>query len=238
MAGNDNIKKRRGRRRRHPHRDGDEANKKKKTSEKTPDDDAIHCERKDTQVQGKRADDRRQRRRIKVLSIKTRVTDKAEALPKIAENFGLTEEEADAVFDLARDLNPDDPAIFLTFKPGAHIRSKLQLGGKAVLGRPCAPGHNGATALLNMKTWVTSLVNGPPATVTMVGENAIALGNLDQDTYGELVMSLSFTPHPNPNQWAGLVLATGSGIGNGVCVVGSGVGTATVSPMPSIVFFG
>ena len=117
------------------------------------------------------------------------------------------------------------------------MRAALQIGG---VGCPCHHGNNDGEALQNIKHWVTSLVDtdGTPATVTEVGGNALALGNLDINQFAQIVMSVSFTPNPHPNAWAAGVLGAGQSLGAVVSVVGSGVGSATVGPVPSIVFFG
>lgn len=174
-------------------------------------------------------------------TITTSGGDQLAVAAKIALVFGLTGEESKATLDLAKNLQPDDPALLITFKPGPQVRAALQIGGAAVaVDRPCPPGANGGVALQNIKDWVTSLVDGDetPATVTEVGESGLALGNLDQNQYAQIVMSLSFNPDPHPNAWAAGVLGAGQSIGAVVSVVGSGVGSATVGPVPSIVFFG
>jgi hypothetical protein len=89
-----------------------------------------------------------------------------------------------------------------------------------------------------MKDWVIGLLPAAPTTVTSVGENGLALANLTHNQCSTIALALSFTPQPILSLWAHALLQSGSGIGKAVSVVGCGVETATVSVMPSNVFFG
>ena len=171
------------------------------------------------------------------LTIKTGVGHEKSSVAKISKHYCMTKEEAKGVFDLARDLRQDDPGIFITFQSGRRVRTGLQRGGPGVAAhRPCAIGASGAAALTNIKNWVTGLV-AAPATVTPVGDQGLALGNMDGGTFGVTAATLSFMPNPLPNPWANSVLASGVSLGSAVSVLGVGRGSATIIPMPSIVFF-
>jgi hypothetical protein len=178
---------------------------------------SIIAKKIETQVSpdfpGKRKEKMRNVQNVSI-TFTTKVADRSHQVPRIDANFNLNTEQANAVFDLARDLDPEDPAILITFREAALVRAGLQLGGAdGVANRPCDPGPDDATALQNMKDWVIGLLPAAPTTVTSVGENGLALANLTHNQCSTIALALSFTPQPILSLWAHALLQSGSGIG-------------------------
>jgi hypothetical protein len=160
-----------------------------------------------------------------------------EAIAKLQDNFGLSYEHSAALVDLGKSLKIDDPGVFLTFRSGAKVRQALQskMGGQIVIeGRPGAPGDTPNDALQNVKAWIRQQLPAGKEALE-IGTHAFAIGNLTQDEYSALTMSLSFNTNPG-RVWGLANAASNNSLGGILGVTGTGVGTATFNKLPSIGF--
>jgi hypothetical protein len=175
----------------------------------------------------------------KIFSFDLSLEDEKAAVLTVGENFGMAEDHSAALVALAKTLKVDDPAIFITFRSGPDIRraltSRMTPNGPIVVhGRPCDPGANGDTALLNIKDWVCDqFPEGKEA--LSVNDYAYAIGNLTQDEYNDLAVTLSFCKDP-ARIWGFANGVNNNSLGGIVGVTGTGVGQATLAVLPSIGF--
>jgi hypothetical protein len=173
----------------------------------------------------------------KMFSFDLSLEDETAAVLTVGENFGMAADHSVALVVLAKTLKVDDPAIFITFRPGPDIRraltSRMTPNGPIVVhGRPCLPGaNNGDTALRNIKDWVCDqFPEGKEA--LSVGDYAYAIGNLTQNEYNDLFLALSFTGDP-ARIWGVANIVNNFSLGGIVGVTGTGVGQATLGVLPS-----
>jgi hypothetical protein len=61
----------------------------------------------------------------KMFSFDLSLEDEKAAVLTVGENFGMAEDHSAALVALAKTLKVDDPAIFITFRPGPDIRRAL-----------------------------------------------------------------------------------------------------------------
>jgi len=168
------------------------------------------------------------------------VKERIDAVNLVMEVFEKSEEESEAIVNLAATLRPDDPAVFITFARGTDIRNSLLsefAGVNAAVNRPCLPGNNGNQALENLKTWVRNQLPGTNETVQESTPQGLAIGNLTSDEYSALALALSFNVPP-ANQWGIANAANQRSLGGLIGVTGTGRGSASIGIMPSNGFLG
>lgn len=166
--------------------------------------------------------------------------ERSDAVKKICHAFAISQANAEAVVELAKGLQPEDPAILISFNSGQEIRSALQstlAGHAAATNRPCLPGRNGNEALQNLKNWVISLLPGTNETRVETTDRGLAIGSLTHREYNSLTMTLSFTKPP-AREWGIANAANNRSLGGLVGVTGTGIGSAAVAVLPSNGFCG
>jgi len=163
--------------------------------------------------------------------------DEDAAVSAVAAKFPILDnEQARGAVKLAQTLQKDDPGIFISLRDGAHIRAQLRRNGAdgTTNGRPCDAGNNGGQALQNLKNYICKLVPAPKQqSIRRVGQHGIGIGNLTQDEFNALQLSLSFSQTLPLPSWVGMMAMQGHSLGGILSVTGTGVGQATMSKSPS-----
>jgi hypothetical protein len=178
-------------------------------------------------------------KRLKKCSIEVNLENEEEAIAELQDNFGLSKEYSAALWKLGKSLKVDDPGVFLTFRSGVEVNRALQsrMGAELPIvtqGRPGAPDANGNVALQNVKDWVLGqLPRGKQA--LEVGDRAFAIGNLTQDEYNALTLTLGFSTKPG-KVWGLAALFNDYSLGGILGVTGTGIGQATFAQLSSIGF--
>ena len=166
----------------------------------------------------------------------THLENEAEAVAIIMENFVRSEEEAKLVWKASHRLQPDDPALFVSFGDANRIHQALLTPGP---GNPCPLGIDARASYDALKQWVTDkLPTGDrTAAVLMSGieANAVAFGNLSQAEFNALATQITFLP--DDFAWVAAIRANRLSCGSVLQMTGTGVGEATVAKLASTIFF-
>ena len=166
--------------------------------------------------------------------------EQSDAVKQIGRVFDKSEAESKAIVNLAKTLQKDDPAVFITFRSDAEIRNSLRstlAGTAAAANRPCPPGNNGNQAFQNLKNWVLAQLPNTGETIEDCTPRGLAIGNLTQDKYNALMLTLSFTQAP-ADQWGIANAANNRSLGGLIGITGTGVGAASITVLPSNAFRG
>ena len=159
------------------------------------------------------------------------------AVASVAKRFGLCAEHAEGAVKLAKSLRVDDPGMFISFRASQDIHTNLARPGD---GRPCDSGANDDESLQNLKNWVTDLVPQEKRQfIFQSGKLGIRIGNLTQDEFTDLQLSLSFSftlRRPFP-AWVMAMMQGDHSLGGLIAAYGSGVDQTTMSKPPSNIFF-
>jgi hypothetical protein len=169
------------------------------------------------------------------LTLNVQSENEANSITLLVDNFAISHHQAKIVLKACRMLQPEDPAIFVSFRDAPHIHQALSLPGP---GRPCQPGNDAIESFNALKTWVQSKLptgNQTKALLISGGASAVAFGNLSQAEYNAVIPTLIH--HPNDFTWAAGIRTQGLSCGAMLCMTGTGVGVATVAKLPSTIFF-
>jgi hypothetical protein len=218
----------------------DDDNEKKRTQE--PDNSSSNGKRMKQKEDGPDVEDEDDvKKKDRKCAIDIHWDNEEEAIAELQYNFGLSKEYSTALLKLGQSLKKDDPGVFLTFGSGVEVRQALlsqRMAGPGqppivIQGRPGDPGANGNEALQNVKTWVRQqLPHDKEDLIEEVGDRAFAIGNLTQDQYNDLTLTLGFTVNPG-SVWGLANAVSGNSLGGILGVTGTGVGTATFAKLPS-----
>lgn len=169
------------------------------------------------------------------LTLNVQSENEDNAVTLLVENFSITPPQANIVLKACRRLQPEDPAVFVSFRDAERVHQALSLPGP---GRPCQPGNNANASFNALKTWVESKLptgNQTKALLISGGENAVAFGNLSQAEFNAIFPTI--THLPDNFAWVAAVRAQRLSCGCVLSMTGTGVGVATVAKLPSTVFF-
>jgi hypothetical protein len=178
---------------------------------------------------------RKDRRRGYSLTLNVQSDNEDNAVALLVDNFPITAPQARIVVEVSRMLEPEDPAIFISFQAADRIHNALSVAGP---GRPCQPGANPAASFNALKAWVEGKLPQARSTKAQLisgGQTAVAFGNLSQDESSEICNDI--THLPDDFTWVAEIRRLRLSCGGALVMTGSGVGTATVAKLPSTVFF-
>ena len=169
------------------------------------------------------------------LVLNVREENETEARTLLVNNFGVSENEAKIILATCRLLEPEDPAMFVSFRDAARVHEALSLPGP---GKPCPAGADADASFRALKDWVDSLLptdRDSKAVLISGGANAVAFGNLAQAEYNEILPVI--THHPDDFTWVAAVRAARLSCGKVLTMTGTGVEAATIANLPSTIFF-